>query len=107
MSANPLKRAADAPIGYSEEHLIGLCDANNRWAYRIGYPKWYYVEPAGDGSVAAIRVVDGIEAQEVWAVLDGKGIDYAGWTQDRIEKIERRARWLIKQGIIRNERAAA
>lgn len=107
MSANPLKRAADAPVGHSEEHLLGVCDSNNRWAYRIGYPKWYYVEPSSDGSAASIRTVDGIEAREVWTVLDGKRVDYAGWTQDRIDKIERRARWLIKQGVISNRKAAA
>lgn len=100
MSANPLRRGVEEFSSASEDYLIGLCDANNRWAYRLRFPKWYYVEPAGNGKAASIHTVDGTDAEEVWTILDGKRVDYAGWPQARIEKVERRARWLIQRGTL-------
>lgn len=100
MSANPLKRDIAPPLAHTEEHLLGLCDDHNRWARKIGYPKWYYVEPSKSELPAKILTVDGVNAQEVWTVLEGGYIDYASWSRDENEKQQRRCRWLIKQGMI-------
>lgn len=101
MSANPLKRQAETSHTLGEEHLMSLCDTNNRWARNLGFPRWYYVEPKTDDKPAKIMIMDGIEAEEVWTVLAGDKIDYAGWDRERLEKVERRCRWVIKQGLYR------
>lgn len=108
MSVNPLKRTAESEIAHGEEYLLHLCDQNNRWAYKRGYPKFYYVEPAKPGGAPAqILTVSGIEAEEVWTVLEGKTLDYAGWSRERLEKIERRASWMIRRGIVETMRREA
>lgn len=101
MSANPLKRQAETSLNLGEEHLMSICDTNNRWAHKRRFPRWYYVEPKTDDMPAKIMTMDGIEAEEVWTVLAGRKVDYAGWEPEKLEKIERRCRWLIKQGIYR------
>ena len=100
--SNPFARERDAPASsHSEEQLLAVCDEKNRWAYRIGFRKWYYVQPSQNGQSAQIQAIDGIAAEEVWTFLDGKSLDYAGWSRERLEAIERKARWYIKQGTAR------
>lgn len=99
MSANPLRRPQEqqAP-GYTEERLMAECLERNRRCRAIGWQRWYYVEPGINGAKPELRTVEGIEAEEVWTVLDGHRIDYMNWPQHKLDKIERRARWLITQG---------
>lgn len=98
MSANPLKRASEPAVGSSEAHLMGICIDYNRRCKAIGWPRWYYVDPAKDDKKPEIRTVEGIEAEEVWNVLAGRKIDYYAWPAHKLEKVERRARWLAERG---------
>lgn len=103
MSRNPFAgERSPAGSSHSEAQLLAICDGKNRWAYRIGFRKWYYVQPSQNGLDAQIQAIDGIAAEEVWTILDGKPLDYAGWSRERLDAIERKARWYIKQGTAQN-----
>lgn len=99
MSRNPFGNDAAVTTVQSEDRLIALCHTNNRWAYKLGYRKWYYVQPARDDLPAQIMTVDGVAADEVWAVSRGEHLEYANWSHDRLDKLERRCRWLIERGM--------
>ncbi|MCC4254150.1 hypothetical protein LL251_17195 [Sphingobium naphthae] len=99
MSRNPFGPDTAAPAGQSEERLLALCQEHNRWAYKIGYRKWYFVQPATDAASASIQTVDGIAADEVWTVSRGERLNYASWSSERLDKLERRCRWLIERGM--------
>lgn len=99
MSANPLRRPSEPQyFGADEGRMLDFCLEHNRRCRAMSWPRWYYVQPAVNEKPAEIRTLDGIEAEEVWTVLDRRPIDYAGWERARLEKIERRCVWLIKQG---------
>lgn len=98
--SNPLDTPAAASASQDEGYLLNLCHQNNRWAFRIGMPKWQYVEPASLNKPAQILTVDGIAAHEVWAVAAGQSLEYAGWDRERLDKLERRCRWLLARGTV-------
>lgn len=99
MSRNPFGPDTTIPTGQSEERLLTLCHEHNRWAYKIGHRKWYFVQPARDEAPAAIQTVDGIAADEVWTVSRGERLDYASWSPERLDKLERRCRWMVQRGM--------
>ena len=100
MNANPLKREFERTAHSSLDQKLSICADYNRRCRNIGWPRWYYVEPATDVKPAEIRTADGSEAEEVWTILAGKKIDYCNWPQHRLDEVERRARWLIQHGAI-------
>lgn len=104
--ANPLK--FPPPSGPSEPYdLRAMCDRYNFQAPWTKYTRWYYVEPATSEKPAWIKVLDGIEADEVWTVLEGRRIEYVKWDKEKLGKLERRCRWLIARGMLEPLRGRA
>lgn len=99
MSSNPFCDDRHAPPSGNESSLFSVCQRNNRWAYRIGYRRWYFVQPGADGSSSSIATIEGVSADEVWAVSRGERIEYDGWSRDRLDEIERRCRWFVERGM--------
>ncbi|WP_188064710.1 hypothetical protein [Sphingobium sp. KCTC 72723] len=100
MKANPLGNAqAISSGGWSEQRMLEWCHENNRWAYDIGMRRWHYVQSGQDGKAANLQMVDGITADEVWTISRGKHLAYANWAPERLDKLERRCRWLIERGM--------
>ncbi len=98
---NPLTRPpAETHQPQGDEHLRQCCHNSNMWARGIGLRMWHYVEPDTANGRPETRQVDGSSAEEVWMAMDGHRIDYHGWPQEKLDKINRRARWLLKQGTV-------
>ena len=90
------------PVDQDEDHLRAWCWDHNKWAARIGLNRWYYIhkDTSSDGTkTMARRILDGMQAEEVKAVLDGKRIEYYGWPQHKIDTLERKAKHFMKLGM--------
>lgn len=100
MTGNPYGDAqATTSSSWSEQRMLEWCHEHNRWAYDIGMRRWYFVQPGANGRAADIQIADGITADEIWTISRGKRLDYANWAPDRLDKLERRCRWLIERGM--------
>ena len=107
MNANPLKQQFLHASSFDDvEAKLRICDEFNHVCRKVGWKRWYYVQPATDVRPSEIRTVDGVEADEVFTVMSGRKIDYYKWPQHRLDKVERHARWLIKQGTLPQQSAA-
>lgn len=107
--ANPLKSVPPSgPTGPSDEFSLKLrCHDLNFNYRRMQDDRWHYVEPASKEHDARIMIVSGIQGEEVWKMHEGQRLDYKGWDRERLDKAERRARWLLKQGMVPPSQMAA
>lgn len=94
-------RFSDAASRWPKEDMLAWCENNNMLGCFREIERWFFVEDIQlpSGWVREIKALEGVDATALRKLIRGELKDYAGWTEEKMNRYRSWLRSLIRRGM--------